>query len=137
MRAPLLAALLATGAAACESNNPTTPDPPTTPSTTTETFTGSLNINGAATFPFTVATAGAVTATLTTVEPDATIPIGLSLGTWNGTLCSVGSGLFNDNALQGAVVTGSAGSLGSLCVRVYDSGKVTGAMTYSVTVVHP
>ena len=137
MRAPLLAALLATGAAACESNNPTTPDPPTTPSTTTETFSGSLNPNGAASFPFTVAAAGTITVTLTTVAPDATVPIGLSLGTWNGTLCSVGSGLFNDNALQGAFVTGSASSLGSLCARVYDSGKVTGAMTYSLTVVHP
>jgi hypothetical protein len=135
LRLPLGAALLATTLTACESS-PTPPSDPTpTPAPTTETFSGSVSPNGAVTFPFTVASAGTVTASLTTVQPDATVALGLSLGTWNGTLCQIV--LANDNALVGTVVTGAVSSLDSLCVRVYDTGKVTGTMTYTVTVVHP
>lgn len=134
-RLSMAVALLAMTVSACESDPPTTPSPTPTPAPTTETFSGSVNPNGAVTFPFTVAGAGTVTASLTTVQPDATVALGLSLGTWNGTLCQIV--LANDNALVGTVVTGAVASLGSLCVRVYDTGKVTGTMTYTVTVVHP
>ena len=134
-RLSMAVALLAVTVSACESDPPTTPSPTPTPAPTTETFSGSVSPNGAATFPFTVASAGTVTASLTTVQPDATVALGLSLGTWNGTLCQIV--LANDNALVGTVVTGAVASLGSLCVRVYDTGKVTGTMTYTVTVVHP
>jgi hypothetical protein len=135
----LLLATLVTGAAGCDDNNnnntPTTPTTPTTPLTFTETFTGTLNMNGAASFPFTAKTGGTVTATLQTIAPDATIAVGLYLGTWTGSVCQV---LFpNDNVLQGATVSATATSAASLCVRIYDVGKVTTPLNFTITVVRP
>jgi hypothetical protein len=130
----LLALAIATSAWACGSETPTTPST-TPPVPTTETFSGDLSRNGATTHPFTVTGAGTVTSTLTTVSPDSTLSIGMSLGTWNGTSCQII--LANDRAVQGIVLTGSAGGAGALCVRLYDIGQLTTTVTYSVTIVHP
>jgi hypothetical protein len=130
----LLVVAVALGFWACANNSTTTsPTSPTT--TTTETFEGTLNPNGAKTFPFTVLAAGTVTATLTTVSPDASVAIGLALGTWNGAACQIV--LANDSATQGTVVTGSASAAGNLCTRVYDVGNLTDVASFVVTVVHP
>jgi len=122
---------------ACNGNNqpPTSPTPP--PPTVTETFTGTVNRNGAATHNFTSQASGAVTATLTTLSPDSTLVIGLALGTWNGSVCQIV--LPNDSATQGTVITGGVSSFGSLCVRIYDVGNITAAQpaSYEITVVHP
>jgi hypothetical protein len=134
----LLLATLATAAAGCNEDDPTTPttpNPPTTPLTFTQTFSGTLNTNGGSTSPFTATTGGTVTATLTTVAPDATVVVGMSLGTWTGSACQVV--IANDNALQGAVITGTVTSAASLCVRVYDVGRVTSPVNYTITVVRP
>jgi hypothetical protein len=134
----LLLATLMTGAAACNEDDPTiptTPTTPTTPLTFTETFTGTLNTNGAASSPFTAKTGGTVTATLTTVAPDATIAVGIFLGTWTGSACQVV--VANDNAVQGAIVSGTVTSAASLCVRIYDVGKVTTPLNFTITVVRP
>lgn len=117
------------------SNSPTTPTTTTTTTSVTDTFSGTLNPNGASSFPFSVAAQGFVYATLTSVADQTTI-VGMSLGTWNGTACST-SGIQNDQAVQGATITGSVSGVGTLCVRVYDVGKVVGALDYQVTVVHP
>ena len=136
----LLLAVMGT-AAGCNDNNVTTPTTTTTTTTTTatttETFTGTLNMNGAASFPFTAAAAGTITATLTTVAPDATVPIGLSLGSLTGTSCQIS--IANDAATQSAIVTGTVTAAASLCARVYDTGKVTAAqpVSFTVTIVHP
>lgn len=127
-------ALAALTAGACEDTTPPATPTPTPAPTTTDTFTGTLNMNGAATFSFVVQAAGTVTATLKTVS-DSTIAIGLALGTWNGTACQIV--IANDNALQGAIVVGSASGLGNLCARVYDVGKVLEPVTFEITVVHP
>src|SRR6476646_4658634 len=97
--AALLAAI-ATGVSGC--NNDTTTNTPTTPSTSftvTETFTGTVTTNGATAFFFSVQSGGTVNITLTSVSDatgaGATVPaIGVSLGTWNGTACSVQNGIF-------------------------------------------
>ena len=118
-------------------DNPgTVPVAPTTPGvSTTESFSGSISVNGAVTYQFTSSSRGTVTATLTTVGPDATLVIGVSLGTWNGTSCQVL--LANDAAAQGATVLGTVSGVGNLCLRVYDVGKLTGPATYTVDVTHP
>lgn len=134
---PILAlTAFALGGAACDSGD-TTPDPdPTEPTPTiTETFAGSLAVNGAVTFNFTTTAAGTVTATLRSVTPDSGVPLGVSLGTWNGIICQVV--LTNDKATQGTTVTGSVSGAGSLCVRVFDSGQVTQVTGFEVVVVHP
>lgn len=128
----LMGALLAAG---CD-NDPDIGDTPTTPApTVTDTFTGSINVNGATTHTFAVTSAGLVTATLTTVTPDATIQVGLGLGTWNGTNCQLI--LTKDDALQGNAVTGLTSGSGTLCARIYDVGKLTESLGYTITVVHP
>lgn len=127
----LIGALLAAG---CD-NDPDTPDTPTEPTPVTDTFTGSINVNGAATHTFNVTLAGGVIATLTAVTPDATIPVGFGLGTWNGSSCQMI--LTKDDALQGNAVTGVTSGAGTLCARIYDVGKMTGSLGYTLTVVHP
>jgi hypothetical protein len=134
----LLLAVVSAGAAGCNDNNNNTtvtptPTPPTT--TVTEVFSGSLSTNGASTYPFSATAGGTVTVTLTTLSPDATLPVGLSLGTWTGSACQVV--IANDSAAQAAAISGTVTSAASLCVRVYDVGKVTSPVDYTVTVVHP
>jgi hypothetical protein len=124
----LLFALM-TGVAGCddETELPNTPTNPSTPSTpaTTITFEGTLTRNGAMTSTFSTTAGGTVTATLTTLAPDAALPVGLSLGAWTGSACQV-SGISNDAAVQGTVVTGTVTSAAALCVRIYDAAeKVT------------
>jgi len=125
-------------AGACDSNNNTTPTVPTTPITpvtTTETFSGNLTVNGAATHVFLVSSLGTVTIQLTAIDPAGSPVFGLSLGTWNGTGCQVV--IANDAAALNATVTGNVTAATSLCARVYDVGKLTDPLTYTITVVHP
>jgi hypothetical protein len=130
----LLIALLG-AAGACGSNTPATPTTPTPPATVTDTFSGTLNQNGGVTHPFTTASSGSVQVTLTALAPVDTLKIGLSLGTWNGTACTVV--IANDAASKTSVVSGTVSSASSLCVRVYDVGNVKDPISYTVTVVHP
>lgn len=131
--AALLAIVLASFA--CNSDDDNIPTNPTPPPTTTVTFSGTVNRNGAVTHTFATQASGTVTATLTTLSPDSALRIGLALGTWNGAVCQIV--LPNDNATQGTVVTGGVSALGNLCVRIYDVGNVVDPVAYEVTVVHP
>lgn len=128
-----LVAALATG---CSSTPPTAPTTPTPDPITEPPFAGTLTINGAQTTVFTTSAAGSVTVTVASLDPDPTglLAIGLSIGTWNGTQCQLI--LTNDNAGVGAGVIGSVAGAGSLCARVYDVGKLTEAVAFSVNIVH-
>mgnify|MGYP003345694293 CR=1 FL=1 len=98
LHALLLGALLST--TACGDDPPSPAPTPSTPVTVTETFSGSIGRNGAATHTFLAQASGTVTMTLTTLAD--TEAIGLSLGTWNGTACQLV--IANTAAAQGAVV---------------------------------
>jgi hypothetical protein len=140
MRAIILRALVlsvATVGFGCSGeidNLPTTPDPVIV----TDTFTGTININGAATHNvFTTAT-GNVTARLTSLGDNPPSKIGLALGTLasGGTVCNVV--VANDNAVVTTEVVGTVQSLaGSLCARIYDVGSLTESVSYTFTVTHP
>jgi hypothetical protein len=110
---------------------PTTPT--TTPATVTETYTGNLNANGAASYPF-VAQAGTITATLTAIG-DGTVAVGLALGNWTGTNCVLA--ITSDSTLVGGSVTGSTSVSSNVCVRIYDVGNVTATIPYTINVTHP
>jgi hypothetical protein len=135
----ILAALaLAAISIGCGSDNdtPTTPTPTPTAPATTELFSGIISAANGHTYPF-VSLPGTVTLTLTTVTPDTT-PLGISIGTWSGSACTVGTGLFNDAATQGTVITANVSQIGALCARVYDgAGLIAAPTTYLITVVHP
>ena len=126
--------------AACGSSGGTiSTSPSTLPTVLTETFSGTLNRNSAYTHPFSVTDAGTVSVFLIssadTKNPENNaIPIGVSLGTWNGASCAIV--IANDNVAPGASITGQATAAGNLCVRVYDVGFVPGAATYELLVDH-
>ena len=136
MRVRVLLAACVLGAAAC-SNAPTTPTTPTLPTTFTEVFTGTVNMNGGASHFFVSQSSGTVTATLTSLAPDAAQLVGFSLGTWTGTACQVV--IANDKATTASAITGAVGGAGRLCARVYDIGTITGnsPVSYELTVTHP
>lgn len=126
-------------AAACGQKDPFLPTGPTTPPTVqTETFSGTLPKNAAFTHPFVVGDAGDVSVFLTrstdAARPDTTIPIGVSLGTWNGASCAIV--IANDNVSQGSSISGRATAAGNLCVRVYDVGFVPGSANYELLIDH-
>jgi len=133
-RLRFLAVAFAVSAAACGDNTTTTPTP-TTPVTVTDTFAGTLTPNGAASYTFTTAASGTVTATLATLAPDSTLIVGLALGTWNGNACQVV--LSKDSATQLSFLIGQASQANTFCVRIYDVGNVTDPATYELQVNHP
>lgn len=134
-RYPAVPILLLVLTTACADDLATTLTDPTPTTSTTEVFTGTINRNGAATHTFTTTRSGSVTATLSSLRPDNTIAIGLSLGTWNGEACQ--TVIARDRAVVGNVVIGTASSAGTLCVRVYDVGALVAPTKYEVQVVRP
>jgi len=125
------------GAAGCDNNNTadSSTASTTTPSTSvTETFAGTVRLNGAASFNFTATSAGTITATFKSISPTTTSVIGLALGTWNGTACQVV--IANDAASTNITVVGATTAAGVLCVRAYDVGKLTAAQTVEINVTH-
>jgi hypothetical protein len=111
---------------------PTTPDPVIT----TETFTGTLNINGGQTHQFFTAATGQVVATLTSLGDEPPARVGFSMGTMAGSTCTIV--LRNDNAVVTSILTGTVSTLqGALCVSVYDTGGLSKSVDYTFTVSHP
>jgi len=128
---PVLAAIA--GCSGTINDIPTTP----TPVPVTETFTGELNKNGAATHPVFLGASGAVSATLTSLGDNPPTKIGFSLGTLgaSGNCTAV---ITNDNAVVTTTLNGTVSNLsGSLCARVYDVGTITDTIPYTFTVTHP
>ena len=136
-RSPLrLVSLVAvTLTAGCNTNNPflVTPTTPTDP--VTATFTGRVTPNGASTHTFSATTSGRVTATLTSLSPDATAIAGFAMGEWTGIACV--ERIANDTAAQATVISGNVSAAAQLCIRVRDVGRFTEPVDYEVTVVYP
>jgi hypothetical protein len=126
--------LVAAGLAAGCGDDAEPPTEPEAPVQVTETFTGTVTVNGAFTHPFTVNRAGTVTAQLTALSPDDTVTVGLSLGTWNGVSCQIV--ITNDTAKLASNVIGNANAPGSLCVRVFDVGGLSTGTNYDLKVDH-
>ena len=132
-----LLALIALSAAACSDSTSTTPTSPT-PTTITDTFSGTLAQNGAATYQITTLQSGQVRATLSSLlASDADTPpnVGLSLGTWNGSACQIV--IAKDDANVASTVVGQVSAAGVLCVRVYDVGTIVSSVDYTINVNHP
>lgn len=134
---PLLFALIvpALGAGCGATTTPTSTDTTTSPSVSiTETFQGTVAVNGAATFSFGVTALGAITATYKSISPATGATMGLALGVWNGSSCAVV--IANDNAIVNSTVIGNASAAGTLCVRAYDVGRLTAAQTVELSITH-
>ena len=128
--APLAA--VAFGCSGDIDNLPTTPDPVIV----TETFTGTLTVNGAATHNVFTSATGTVTATLTSLGENPPEKVGFSMGTLAGATCTVI--LHNDSAVVTSNLLGTVTTLaGSICVRVHDVGALKEPVSYTFTVTHP
>jgi hypothetical protein len=130
----LLALLLMAGAAPGCGGNTAALTGPTLPAAT-DTYSGTMTHNGGFDYPFASTQAGTVTASYVSIGTDNSIALGLALGTWNGSTCSIL--LVNDNVTVGVVVSGAVSGAASLCVRVFDVGFVTDPLSYQVQVLHP
>lgn len=129
----LLVALLS---AACDNGTTT---PVTSPSvTTTETFTGTVQVSGSDFHNFTVAQSGQLDITLTMAGPPSTIFMGLGVGTpTSATTCSLlANASTSAQAGTAAQLSGTAAA-STYCVVVWDIGNQTAAINYTVTVAHP
>jgi len=131
--------VLAACAAVAACGDTTVPTTPTT-ATITETYSGTLIPASAGTFSFTTLTGGAVTATLTTLGPDATKTVGFSLGTFITVTKTCTVIMDNSAATQAFVFNAQTSTLGTYCVRIYDNGSTTTdnvPYTFTITVTHP
>ena len=117
-----------------EDEIPTSPTPE--PVIVTDTFSGTINRNGAATHQFTTTSGGALTATVTSLAPDDLV-IGFAVGLWNGSVCDLTRGLVRDEAVESTVIYGTVNASGELCVRIYDVGRIGESADYEITVTHP
>jgi hypothetical protein len=127
---PLLIAVTFIG---CGSDD--TIDTPTqpTPVTITESFNGTLTVNGARTHSFTVDRAGTVSAQVKALS-DQAATLGVSLGTYNGSACAII--ISKTDAVLNSSVAGTAQTTGQFCVWVNDVGKLTGGVDYTIDVTH-
>jgi hypothetical protein len=128
----IVAVALAVSAAAC--GDDATPTSPTV--TVTDDFSGTLVPLGTNTHTFTVKAAGTVSVMLNSVAPLATLAIGVSIGSWDGTNCGVLAANGNARVSTTSVLSGTANPA-NFCLQVYDSGNLTGDITYALQVTHP
>jgi hypothetical protein len=141
LTASIVAVTLALTAVACDDPVATTPDPVLVsevfPIANAEGVSPPLVVGGAATWHFTLATSGTITATITRLEPDATVTVGFALGTWNDASQVCQPVLIRDNAVINTAINGAASFAGTFCVRIYDVGTLTDAVNYVIRVDHP
>ena len=122
---------------ACD-NGPSTEDDttPTSPTTSpvTETFSTQLIVGGSASRSFNAAKAGTATVTLGSLGSATKLGFGIGVPDVFGSSC-----LFTRSS--DTAVAGTSYSLpvdaGTYCVRVFDVGGMTSAITFSVTIVRP
>jgi len=127
-----LACTLACGSSSSSSAAPTSPST----TRTTDTFTGTVAIGGSDFHNFQVAATGTVDATLTAVTPSGTV-MGLSIGTPADSKCAPLAGASVNATAGSSVQLSGIVSPAALCVAVSDAGNQGGAVSYTVTVVHP
>lgn len=132
--------LLVAAAAACSTDTPTTPDTTTPAVTTTEFFSGTLEIGGTQRHLFSTVATGTATMTLAglsdtsgaVVNPLLTIGLGVPA---DGGVCT----LSNSGSFHPSLVTQLSLSVvaGSYCVSISDAGTLSGTSLYNIRVVHP
>ena len=123
-------ALSAGAGAACSKATTTTPTTPT-PAATTETFSGSLTVNGAATFPFISTQAGSANLSILALDPDltATMQVG-----------GTGTFVVGESVFQGAATLVDATVKGTVyawnpTTRQLSVKDIAGAFTAGVVIV--
>jgi tetrahydromethanopterin S-methyltransferase subunit C len=124
------AALVTAGCA--DPTAPTTPTPALP--TIAETFSDTLLVLGANTHSFSVNAIGAVRVTLSSVEPGASV--GLGIGTPSLGSCSVIDRVDAAVAGKAVLLSGTATVPGLYCVTIFDLGNLVEPAVYTINVLH-
>jgi hypothetical protein len=102
--------------------------------TTTDSFSGSIIVGGNSFFTFTVVNPGTVNVDLTTLGVNT--PVGLGIGVPNGTASCTLASTSQSTLAGGTPQLSVSETAGTFCVAVFDTGTLTSATTFSVTVSH-
>jgi hypothetical protein len=148
MRSLLIGALaLSVVAAACAEDDPGIVQPDVNPATVTETFTGTLSVQSVSSHSFIISRSGRITVTLTAVSPPPTsegpsspeVGVGIGIPNPSGLTCVLNLGDRTTTTTTAASTPQISGIVipGTFCVAVYDVGKLTEAVDYTVAVAHP
>lgn len=131
----LVGALAGLGTFGCSNNqNTTSPTPTPRSSPVTETFQGTLPVQGSVWRLITAVQAGPLTATLTASDQP-TADVGLAVGLRSGTNCLATTDVVapaGSSPRLSLVVDG-----GDYCVRVWDPGQLQSQLAFTVTLTYP
>jgi hypothetical protein len=119
------------------STTTTTTTATTTPVMTTETFSGTLGVGATTFYPFAVAQAGTVTATLVSIGGDevpATVEVRLGIGTQDDVGCNA---TMTSIVSSKSPIVSTSEAAGSYCANITDVGNLFAAATFDVTITHP
>ena len=130
----ILWAVLAAALAAAGCADPVAPTTPTAAlPTIAETYSDTLLVSGSNRHDFSVSAIGGVRVTLTSVQPEASVGIGI--GTPSFGSCS----LFDKVAAvagKSVLLSGTATVPGLYCVLIYDLGTLVEPAVYTINVLH-
>jgi hypothetical protein len=131
-RALPLVALAAMALGGCETTTQPPPPPPVDPKTVS--FSGTLVVSGAAVHRFTPTQIGEINVTLKVLAPVSTVTIGMGLGVWTGTSCTIH--IADDQAILNELLIGTTTGEAEFCARLYDVGQLTAPTDYTIEVRH-
>ena len=140
-RALTLLVCLAVITAGCGNNDTTTTPTSTTDVRGTETFGATLNPGQSQFYSFSTVSPGTTDVTLVSLRPTGSVSVtlsavvGLGLGTPQGTDCALTSAINTTPGLKTQVSV--ATNISTYCVKIADIGNLTGAVDYTIRVVHP
>jgi hypothetical protein len=136
-RSVLALIVVALGGTACGGNSATAPST-TTPSGSTENFTGSLAIQGASFYSFTVATAETVSVSLASLTanngPASTSVVRVGLGVPIATDCSTNNSVDTTAGLTTQLTASVNPDV--YCVKISDIGNLTVPMNFTIRIGH-
>jgi hypothetical protein len=133
LKGPAAFALFAAMCVGC-SENTVVPSPAS--SQVGDTFSGSVSVGGSDSHAFKTSS-GNVSVVLTAAGPPDTIAMGVGIGVQDGSTCTLIAGASTTTSAGPTAQLSGAVSQGTFCVQVYDVGRATAPISYSVSVIHP
>jgi len=105
----------------------------------TETFSGTLKVNGSGFYAIGIVQAGPVDLTLAAVQTPGgaalTTPVGIGVGIPSGTTCPTTTSQVTAPALSAQLTVTL--NPGTYCVAVFDAGNLTSTVNFAVRIKHP
>ena len=141
IRALVLVAVSAVLAVSCGNNDTTTTPRSTTDTRSNETFGATLNVGQSQFYSFTTLSPGQTDVTLVSLRPSGNVTValsptvGLGIGTPSGTDCALSNATNTTPALKAQLSV--ATNVSTYCVKIADIGNLTGAVDYTIRVLHP